>query len=197
MGAVRRGVVKGLPYYKAQLAFGTDGWVELRPTSPPTIMQIPKARPVSQASTRVGQFPSVQTGAKNFKVPYTGQHWHSVFTRVVWADTGRFVAIRMELARNWQRLNPWSFRRLPAHWTLHRVCRYGGCSQPGFDSEGCSIVSGVVEGGGIPHPPHPRSLTQTQGVGGSGGQPPGSPAGGGGGRWAPQHTYLKMIPMTL
>ena len=29
-----------------------------------------------------------------------------------------------------------------------------------------------------------------------GGQPPGSPGGGGGGRWVPQHTYLKMIPMT-
>ena len=49
-------------------------------------------------------------------------------------------------------------------------------------------------GGGDPSPP--PWLTQTLGVSGLGGQPPGSPGGGGGCRWVPQHIYLKMIPMT-
>ena len=77
---------------------------------------------------------------------------------------------------------------------------HGGGRQPMCDPEGCSTVWGAVGGGG-PHPPPkgggdpspPPWLTQTLGVGGSGGQPPGPP---GGGRWVPQHTYLKMIPMT-
>ena len=40
-----------------------------------------------------------------------------------------------------------------------------------------------------------KLLGVLRGVGGSVGQPPG-PGGEGGGRWVPQHTYLKMIPMT-
>ena len=58
--------------------------------------------------------------------------------------------------------------RLPFPYSL---C-HGGCSQPGFDPKGCSTVSRVVE--------PPPSLTQSLGVGTSGGQPPGSPGGGGG-----------------
>ena len=51
----------------------------------------------------------------------------------------------------------------------------------------------AVGGGGGPLPP--PLVDPNLGVGRSGGQPPGS-LGGGGGRWVPQHTYLKMIPMT-
>ena len=105
---------------------------------------------------------------------------------------------------------------LPASWPHHCIppdqqqlgvlgqapAGHGGRQQPMCDPEGCATLLGAV-GGGTPTPPQGRGggtlpppwLTQTLGVGGSGGQPPGSP-GGGGGRWVPQHTYLKMIPMT-
>ena len=70
--------------------------------------------------------------------------------------------------------------------------KHGGCRQPMCDPEGRATVLGVV-GGGTPGPPW---LSQTLGVGRSGGQLPGSLGGGGGGRWVPQHTYIQMIPMT-
>ena len=44
------------------------------------------------------------------------------------------------------------------------------------DPEGCATVWGVVRVGGTPPPPPPW-LTQTLGVGGWGGQPPGSLGG--------------------
>ena len=67
---------------------------------------------------------------------------------------------------------------------------HGGRRQPRCDPEGCATVLGAVGGGRTP----PPWLTQTLGrrVGRSAAGLP----GGGGGRWVPQHTYLKMIPMT-
>ena len=53
------------------------------------------------------------------------------------------------------------------HWTQES---HGGCCQLMCDPEGCATVLGVVGGGGA-------WLTQTLGVGKSGGQPPGSPRG--------------------
>ena len=53
------------------------------------------------------------------------------------------------------------------------------------DPEGCATVWGAVGGAGTLPPPW---LTQTLGVGGSGGQPPGSPGGGGGSVGTP--TYI-------
>ena len=50
---------------------------------------------------------------------------------------------------------------------------HGGRRQPMCDPEGCATVLGAVA------PPPPPWLTQTLGVGGSGGQPPGSPGEGG------------------
>ena len=68
---------------------------------------------------------------------------------------------------------------------------HGDRRQPMCDPEGCATVLGAV-GGGDPQPP--PWLTQTLGVGGSGGQPPGSPGGGGVG--GHPNIHLKMIPMT-
>ena len=65
---------------------------------------------------------------------------------------------------------------------------HGGCCQPMCDPEGCATVLRVVEGGGLVDP-----NLRGRRVGRSA---TGLPGGGGGGRWVPQHTYLKMIPMT-
>ena len=58
------------------------------------------------------------------------------------------------------------------------------------DAVGCATVLEVVGGG------RNSWLTQPLGVSESGGQPLVNPGGGGGGQLIPQHTYLKMIPMT-
>ena len=63
------------------------------------------------------------------------------------------------------------------HVVRHTTESHGGFSQPRFEPEGCSTVLGVVEGGD--HPP-PAFVDPNLWVGGSGGQPPGSPGGGGG-----------------
>ena len=73
---------------------------------------------------------------------------------------------------------------------LNTTTLQGGGSRPGPDPKGCSTVSGVLEGGWGGPPfvdPNPGSRwvrwssTEVE---------------GGGGWWVPQHTYLKMIPMT-
>ena len=57
--------------------------------------------------------------------------------------------------------------------TLNLTPTHGGCSQPMCDPKGCATILGAVA-------PPPPWLTQTLGVSRSGGQPPGSPGGGGG-----------------
>ena len=61
------------------------------------------------------------------------------------------------------------------------------------DPEGCATVLEVVGGGGgCPPPPLIDPNLGGRQVGRSAAGLP----WGGGGRWVPQHTYLKMIPMT-
>ena len=51
--------------------------------------------------------------------------------------------------------------------------QHGGCRQPMCDPEGCATVLGAVGGGSAVSRQAPQ-----------------------GGRWVPEHAYLKMIPMT-
>ena len=73
-----------------------------------------------------------------------------------------------------------SLRPTPQLKTLDLPLRGAACSN--LDTKKCAKTLGFGGGGG---------------GGGSAGQPPRSRGGGGGGGpWVPQHTYLKMIPMT-
>ena len=68
----------------------------------------------------------------------------------------------------------------PTKWevrSVHSGLKPRGAACSNLDTQPCATTFGGLEGG----------------VGGSAGQPPGSR--GGGGRWVPQHTYLKMIRM--
>ena len=65
---------------------------------------------------------------------------------------------------------------------LATFSKHGGSCLVECNPEGCSTI--LQAAGGVPHAP---SLTQTQWVGGSACQPPGSPGGGGGASYIPQN----------